>query len=388
MIKKIAARLHLWLGLASGLVVFVSLFAAAIFVWQEELTNWLHHDQVYVPVVGKHELSLDSLLINAQKAEHGRTVTYVAKSRDPQKAVVFDVVRANPHPVWYYYQSGYQINEQVYVDQYTGKVLGIVDNRRELIWQIYALHTCLLIKYEIGHYIVGVATLIIFIMALTGIVLWWPKNKAALQQRLWFRWKKTTRWRRKNYDLHNIGGVYTWLLILFFAATGLVWTFDWWENGVYRLLGENPRQMFAQEAKAKVKDTKQQTVGLCERISTDAINHVPQWKNVGFTLPEGKRDSVQSLFCVVRYNTGSGWDEWDEYLYNSKSAKVYYSQTQQQKQLGEKWRTSNYAIHTGSIYGLPTKILASFIALFCAFLPLSGFLIWWGRKKKTSRATR
>jgi hypothetical protein len=30
MIKKIAAWLHLWLGLVSGLVVFISLFAAAV----------------------------------------------------------------------------------------------------------------------------------------------------------------------------------------------------------------------------------------------------------------------------------------------------------------------------------------------------------------------
>ena len=81
-------------------------------------------------------------------------------------------------------------------------------------------------------------------------------------------------------------------------------------------------------------------------------------------------------------NTGSGWDEWDQYTYNSKSGEMYHAFTQSKKRLGEKWRTSNYAMHTGSIYGLPTKILASLISLFCAFLPISGFLIWWGRKRK------
>lgn len=381
MFKKIAAWLHLWLGLASGLVVFISLFAAAVFVWQEEWTNFFHRDKVFVPSIGKTELSVDSLLINAKKAEPGREITYVARSRDPRKAVVFDVVKPNPNPVWYYYHSAYLLNEQVYVDRYTGKVLGIVDNRSELIWKIYALHTSLLLKYEVGHYVVGVATLIIFVMAVTGIVLWWPKNKAALKQRFWFRWKKTTRWRRKNYDLHNIGGIYTWILILFFAATGLVWTFDWWEKGIYRLLGEVSEEMFP-ATKVKPADAADYSF---ESILKDATGKVPAWENIGLSLPEAKADSAQSLFCVVRYNTGSGWDEWDEYLYNSKSGKAYYSMTQSQKKLGEKWRTSNYAIHTGSIYGWPTKVLATLIALFCAFLPISGLLIWWGRKNKVNR---
>lgn len=241
MVKKIAGKLHLWLGLASGLVVFISLFGAAVFVWQTELTNWLHRDLVYVSAIGRQELPVDILIRSAKRVEPGRDITYVARERDPRKSVVFDVVKLNPHPSWYY-QSAYLVNEQVYVDRYTGKVLGIVDNRRELIWVMYALHTSLQLKYEVGHYIVGTATLILFVMALTGIALWWPKHKAALKQRLWFRWKKTTRWRRKNYDLHNIGGIYTWIFVLFFAATGLVWTFSWWESGIYRLLGADPKK--------------------------------------------------------------------------------------------------------------------------------------------------
>lgn len=381
MIKKIASWLHLWFGLVSGLVVFISLFAAAIFVWQEEWTNAWHHDKIYVPAVGKKEISIDSLLVQAQRAEPNKDITYVTRPHDPEKAIVFDVVKPNPDPIWYYYHSAYLLNEQIYVDRYTGKVLGIIDNRSELIWQIYALHTSLLLKYEIGHYIVGAATMIIFIMAVTGIILWWPKNKAALKQRLWFRWKSTTRWRRKNYDLHNIGGMYTWIFFLFFAATGLVWTFDWWEKGIYRLLGETPEKMFAEP---KVKEETVHTYTY-ESLLKTATDRVPEWISAGLTLREGKTDSAQSLFCVVRYNTHSVWDEWDEHLYNSKSGRRYYSMTQSQKLVGEKWRTSNYAMHTGSIYGIPTKILATLVALFCAFLPVSGFLIWWGRKRKARK---
>ncbi|MBE7177392.1 MAG: PepSY domain-containing protein [Mucilaginibacter polytrichastri] len=50
-----------------------------------------------------------------------------------------------------------------------------------------------------------------------------------------------------------------------------------------------------------------------------------------------------------------------------------------------KWRNSNYGIHVGKIYGLPTHILAFFASLICASLPVTGFTIWRGKRKKTSK---
>jgi uncharacterized iron-regulated membrane protein len=42
----------------------------------------------------------------------------------------------------------------------------------------------------------------------------------------------------------------------------------------------------------------------------------------------------------------------------------------------------NYDIHTGAILGLPGKFLAFFASLIAASLPVTGFMIWMGRKKK------
>jgi uncharacterized iron-regulated membrane protein len=42
----------------------------------------------------------------------------------------------------------------------------------------------------------------------------------------------------------------------------------------------------------------------------------------------------------------------------------------------------NYDIHTGAIWGLPGKILAFCASLIAASLPVTGFMIWWGRRKK------
>ena len=46
----------------------------------------------------------------------------------------------------------------------------------------------------------------------------------------------------------------------------------------------------------------------------------------------------------------------------------------------------NYDIHVGAIGGLPGKVLAFLLSAIIASLPVTGFLIWWGRRNKEKKA--
>lgn len=376
--RKTLNKIHLWLGLVSGLVVFISMLAASIFVWDEELTSWYHQDKIFVSEVKTNVVPLDSLTA-VIKQKHLFS-DYAIIDRNPKKSYVFTSYKENTKPHWTAF-SDYENYSNIYIDQYTGKELGEVDLRYDWIFNLRILHQNLLLTYKIGHYIVGFSTLIIFIMILTGIYLWWPKNKAALKQRVWFRWKNTTKWKRKNYDIHNIGGIYTFIFILIFAITGLVWTFKWWTNGIYKILGNDPEKVW-NKAPEISKESNVKTLNPLEYIVKDTKEKIPNWTSIGLSLPENISKEAVPVTTFVKHEGNSGWDESDSYTYNSHSGENYYKIRHNDKTLGAKWRNSNYAIHTGGIYGLPTKILASFITLFCALLPVSGFLIWWGRNKK------
>ncbi|MEM0940813.1 MAG: PepSY-associated TM helix domain-containing protein [Bacteroidota bacterium] len=52
---------------------------------------------------------------------------------------------------------------------------------------------------------------------------------------------------------------------------------------------------------------------------------------------------------------------------------------------GERIMRLNYPIHLGLIGGLPKKILAFIASLVGVSLPVTGFLIWYGRNKKKRR---
>ncbi|REG99433.1 PepSY-associated TM helix domain-containing protein [Flavobacterium aquicola] len=381
--RKIFSKIHLWLGLVTGLIVFISMLSASLFVWDEELCLWYHNEKYYVPEVKNTILPLDRLY-SIVKQKHP-DADYIEISRDPQRSYHFTTYVENTKPHWTA-ADDYEIYSYIFIDQYTGKELGEVDLKYDWIFNLRVLHQNLLLAYDIGHYLVGFSTLFIFILVITGIYLWWPKNKAALKQRVWFRWKKTTKWKRKNYDIHNISGIYTFLLILIFAATGLVWTFEWWTNGIYVLLGDDPEKVWS-KTPAISKENSNKIVDPLQYIVTDIKVKVPNWSAIGLSLPE-KLDGVSvPVNSFIKHSGASGWDESDVYIYNSGTAENYSTVRHEDKTLGAKWRNSNYAIHTGSIYGFPTKILASFVSLFCAFLPVSGFLIWWGRIKKNKFRT-
>ncbi|MGJ8661600.1 MAG: PepSY domain-containing protein, partial [Bacteroidota bacterium] len=46
----------------------------------------------------------------------------------------------------------------------------------------------------------------------------------------------------------------------------------------------------------------------------------------------------------------------------------------------------NYDTHVGGILGLPGKIIMCLFSLVIASLPITGILIWYGRKKKKARS--
>ena len=120
----------------------------------------------------------------------------------------------------------------------------------------------------------------------------------------------------------------------------------------------------------------------------DALTRRPTWWKINFRIPKAESETG-TISAFIRYNDSkSGWDTSDQYAYHPETGEVAWTRTQEQKLLGEKWRNSNYAMHVGSIYGVPSKIIASICALFFALLTISGFLIWRGRKKKKKPVRR
>jgi len=71
-------------------------------------------------------------------------------------------------------------------------------------------------------------------------------------------------------------------------------------------------------------------------------------------------------------------------IFDENSGELLHRHDPEDKNFGEKTVVANYDIHVGAILGLPTKIVAFIVSLIIASMPVTGFLIWYGRRKKNN----
>ena len=353
------------------------MIGASIFVWQEELTNWYYSDIIYNTKKSKEALPISELHQRVSNAYPGKEFNFLFVENDPARNYAFRSYKGSENPGWTW-PSGITHYLLVFINPYTGEVIGHIDKRTDWITLSRFLHQTLLLEYEIGTGIIGVAGLVMIFMALSGLILWWPKTIRSLKRRLKVKWNAS--FKRVNWDLHATGGFYTYLLILFFAITGLVWSYSWWSDGIVRLMGDDPEQIFSFQELPEI-DSLNYINGL-DIAYQNALGSRADWKKITLGIPSPKQDKGRILAGISYRSDDSWWSTIDYYHYDPKTGKQYESFTHDEKLLSEKWRHSNYQMHVGSIYGLPTKIIAFICALFFAILPVSGFLIWWGRRKK------
>ena len=216
--KKIIGKLHLWLGLSSGLLVCFLGITGCILAFQKEIESFTNPYQ-YVERQQKELLppsQLKEIALNALPGKHLHSAAYGTPGKATQ------MVFYNGDPEYYYI---------IYLNPYSGEVLKVKNMDDDFFRIIIMGHYYLWLPPEIGQPIVASATLVFFLMMLSGIILWWPRNKAARKQRFTIKWN--VGWRRRNYDLHNVLGFYMSWIAVFIAITGLVMGFQWFAKGFY-----------------------------------------------------------------------------------------------------------------------------------------------------------
>lgn len=374
--KHWVGKAHLWLGLASGLIVLLLGITGCLYVFSVEITSWVREDAMYVKEIKENRLPPSVLWKNAQAAlGPDKKLNSVNIYTNPSKAVSFySYEGGDEDAVWYFDTIKHYVS--VYVDPYTGEVLGIYDEEKDFFNVIKMLHWSLLLTTPIGQPITGWATFIFVVMLITGIILWWPKNKSARKQRLWFQWKDSTKWRRKNYDLHNILGFYIAVIAIIIAFTGMVWSFTWFQAIVYVAGSDTitpPEYVTKQSTLSK--GDKDIAFDKAYQIASQKYNDAGGISLSYASEPTGVLDVYIQQYegkYFVNHNM-----QFDQY-----TGKLLYERNHSEKNFGEKLITANYDIHVGAILGIPGKILAFLASFIASMLPVTGFLIWWGRTNK------
>lgn len=379
--KYWVGKLHLWLGMASGLVVLILAVTGCIYVFSVEINEALRKDAMYVSEIKPATIPVSKLWEDTQnKIGDKIKISSIKISNDPKKSWIFGCYKGNEGAFTYFGSIDYY--QSIYVNPYSGEILATYDEEMDFFNIVKFIHWSLLIATDVGQQIVGWSTFIFVIMLITGIILWWPKNKAARKQRFKFQWKSTTQWKRKNYDIHNIFGFYIASIALIIAFTGMVWAFTWFQSTVY-FLGSGTAT--PPEIVNKKADTNLPEVSNAMEVALEKTRIAyPTADALSMAKPA---DSIATVDVYVQQKENAYYVA-HQMRFDQKTGEILLNRNHSDKNFGEQLITANYDIHVGAILGIPGKILAFIASFICGMLPVTGFLIWYGRTFKKSKVKK
>ena len=371
-------RLHLWLGLASGLVVLIVSLTGCLFVFQKEISEALHGKWFFIQRSDR-EVTLPLGILKEKAAAvlgPGRPIASITIYSQPDRTWEFMAYRENDSALTYF--GGVEYYESVYIDPYTGAVTGVRNYKTDLFSIVKSIHWSLLLNTPYGQPIVGWSTLVFVVLLLTGLVLWWPRRwtKALKDRSFKVKWKAS--FRRVNYDLHNVAGFYSLLPALVIALTGLVFAFRWVAAFFYLVGAGTTGEPHV--AAVRSDTLLVANVDPLEKALLTARRLVPDASRIVVSPAAGREGTVY----VYGYRGKETYYSYDVLQFDQYSGALLYHRRDKEKNAGEKLAGMNYDIHVGAIGGLTGKIIAFIASLVCASLPVPGFLIWRGKKYKRS----
>jgi uncharacterized iron-regulated membrane protein len=370
--KKFIFQLHKILGLATGIIVFIVAVTGCCWAFRDEIES-LYDD--YKKVTPQNEAILTPTKARelAKEVFPNNTVhgTVFKKADDAIEVIFYD---AEPE----FYQS-------VFLNPYSGKVIQVDDHFSGFFAFILKGHMRLWLPKEIGEQIVGVSILIFLLIIISGFFLWLPKKRKNWKQRLKFDWKKTTRWKRKNFDLHTVVGFYICSFALVVAFTGSMMSYNWLKYVVYKSTGGEKEARFITPANESKSIVDTETIPM-DFLIVKLLKENPKAEAFELHYPKTEEESI---YVEVSNSKGLYYDSdfrfFDQNTLKEIETPSIYGKYENAK-VADKILRMNYDIHIGAIGGIVGKIIAFLVSLLVASLPVTGILLWYGRnykKKKT-----
>lgn len=412
-LRKLFNDIHLWLGLASGIVVLLICLSGTVYVFNTEIRELSTPELYQVSYkAGSEKLSVEEL-IDAVKRETGGKVLSVKIPADPGRSYVLTVkMPEEGEPAGMNQKNRQDLvgkskdkakgeksgppsrGIQYMVDPYTGKILGSSKDKNgvaDFMQLMFSLHRWLLLdrieepligelaNRKLGSYISGTATILFTLGVITGIVIWFPQRIQSWRQGLKIKWEAN--WKRINHDLHNSLGFYSCIFLFLMGITGPQWSFEWYRTGLRKSLGTYQSEDAPKPATPK--STIQENPSAKSVMFADYIRSVDQVLDyrgdMQISIPADSADAV----LVNKTRTGFFAPAASDKIYlDQYTAKTIKLEVFSEKPFNERISGSIKALHVGDVYGKLSKIIYFLACLIATSLPVTGTLIWINKMKR------
>lgn len=415
--------LHLAAGVVAGAIILVMSFTGVLLAFERQILEWADRSALEHPVTpspGAARLPVETLMAKAAGKPSSITVP-----SDPAAPVAVSLGR----------------EKTVYVDPYTGRVLGEgAPKARAFFHAVTDWHRWLGMEDEkrnVGKAITGACNLAFLVLVVSGIYLWLPRRWGWTQVRniLWFR--RGLPGKARDFNWHNVIGFWSWAPLVLIVATGVVMSYPWASGLLYRAVGEEPpparqggpgggpgspgaegrrgregapgreerqdRQegRAGREGRAEREGRPEGRAGGEKRdeapVVLDGLNalwavaeqRVPGWQTITLRLPGSPEDPV--TFSIARGQRGRP-DLRDQLSLDRATGEVVKWEPYASQSPGRRLRTWSRWVHTGEAAGVLGQIVAGLVSAGAVVLVWTGIALSWRRffssKKKVKVYSR
>lgn len=362
--------LHLWLGIGSSLILFVVCLTGTIYTFRTEIEEWIEPEKYRVEVTSERH-SIAELIAITEATTNGK-VTRVSFTDEASRPYEINVKTSKED----------RRGTNFMVNQYKAEVIGATKGpATDFFMSVFKLHRWLLLDMEVGRPIVGIATLIFTFLCISGLILWFPKRiKGWKSLKPGFKIKFRAKWKRINHDLHNALGFYSLFILLVMCLTGLTWSFEWYNNGLHKLLTGKEKQPRNFSGKQSEKATDFIPTISYEEALAIAHHELAYTGKTIISVPK------ESGYEVTKYDKNRfNVEASDKVSINALTGSVDKVDLFDDLSFGEKVSKQIKALHLGTVYGLFSKIIYFIACLIATSLPVTGIFIWINKMKKTKK---
>lgn len=350
--KKLLLNIHLYVGLVASLFLVCISLSGAVIAFEPELNHLFHPDLTNVTPNGQ-QLNWDEFRSKVEEQTPGWKLIRFYFPEQPDRSTYVRLRNTATHKI-----------RHVYVNQYTGRVLGSTEDGSNWILKVHDLHVNFL-SGKVGNQIVTWSTFGLLVLSLSGIVLWWPRRI--------FRFHREAPSIKMNRDLHLSVGFWSFLAMFAFAITGLGLHY---QTGKLLDLLNTPNSAVSMPGHGTTIEGMLQTAR--EVLPGAAIPRLLLAEKKGepvflyMRFPEDKTPAGRS-FVTLDPRTGAVLS-----IGSSRTAPLLQTALVQ-------WTRE---VHTGTLFGAPSKILVVCFALLLTVLAATGPLIWINKLRAAAAGRR
>ncbi|MFX4308447.1 hypothetical protein F8N28_05940 [Acinetobacter soli] len=395
MLKKVFFQIHWFLGISAGLILALMGVTGAIYSYDQQILKLINQDSYVVQAQNTPKLTPAQLYQHFEQRQPDLKINSITIAKDATASSTVNIQKEGE-------RRGYNMM----VNPYTAEVLPEIKGRGFFQF-VQQLHRNLTFG-PVGKQITAACTLILIFFVLSGLYLRWPKRHTWRQ---WLFVKPKLKGRNFIWDLHAVIGTWVVVFYLLMACTGLYWSYDWWRDGMFKLMGverpqpqmqAGPRNTQGQATNRMQGQPQQGHAGRehrgegrgesREQLSSaqiyDALNKTwtgfktqlgRDYSSITLNLPKKADQTIELSFIDA---TPQHERARNSAVYHYGTGKIEKLELYEDKKLNEKIMSSMLPVHRGSFFGPVYHFFAMLASLAMPLFFVTGWMLYLKRRKQ------